>query len=263
MAVTATEGGVMRALVLGVAVVVLGFAFVSGQPRATFDVAAVKVNRSGQIPMRITAPLGRFEATNVTPQLLILNAFRLRDFQLTNVPGWAAEERFDVTARTASPAARDEVSAMVRALLEDRFQLRTHRETRDMPTYALVFATPARRLGPGMRISTADCANDACNTRITPSSLVATGMTMARLAVTLSNFVGRVVTDESGLEGAYDLDLKFAPDQPAPGAALTQADADAPSVFTALREQLGLRLDGRRGPVDVLVVDRLERPTPD
>jgi uncharacterized protein (TIGR03435 family) len=87
-------------------------------------------------------------------------------------------------------------------------------------------------------------------------------MTMARLAVTLSGIVGRVVTDETGLAGGYDVELTFAPEGPLPPAA-PPADPDAPSIFTALREQLGLRLDGRRGPVEVLVIDEIERPTPD
>ena len=191
--------------------------------------------------MRITAPPGRFEATNVTARLLILNSYGLPDFRLANLPAWAGDERFDVAGRAAEPASRDEISAMVRAMLEDRFQLRAHRETRELPTYALVPASADRRPGLALRTSSIDCSapedRSKCNTRI---------------------------TDETGLPGAYDLELTFAPEGPLPpGAPPAAADSDAPSLFTALREQLGLRLDGRRGPVEVLVVDRIERPTPD
>ena len=157
---------------------------------------------------------------------------------------------------------------MVRAMLADRFALRAHRETRDMPVYALVAATPDRRPGPALRESALDCSTpdtrSKCSTRISPRSVTATGMTMPRLALTLSAVVGRVVTDETGMAGTYDSDSTFAPEGPLPpGAAAQPQDADAPGIFTALREQLGVRLDGRRGPVDVLVVDSVERPAPD
>ena len=218
--------------------------------------------------MRITAPPGRFEATNVTPKLLILNLYGLPDFRLADVPSWAAEERFDVAGRSTGPVGRDEISAMVRSLLADRFQLRAHRETRELPTYALVSASPARRPGQALRTSSIDCSTDAdrskCSTRITPRSLTATGMTMARLAATLTGIVGRVVTDATGMAGSYDLELTFAPEGPLPpGAPPSAADTDAPSIFTAVQEQLGLKLDGGRGPVEVLVIDSIERPTPD
>ena len=118
----------------------------------------MKVNSSGEIPMRITAPPGRFEATNVTARLLILNSYGLPDFRLANLPAWAGDERFDVAGRAAGPASRDEISAMVRSMLEDRFQLRAHRETRELPTYALVPAAPDRRPGLALRTSSISTA---------------------------------------------------------------------------------------------------------
>jgi uncharacterized protein (TIGR03435 family) len=228
-------------------------------PGPSFEVASVKANSSGQAVMRLAAPpgTGRLDATNVTARLLILNAYGLRDFQLAGAPPWTESERFDVAGRAAASATRDEISAMVRTLLAERFRLRTHRETRELPIYALVAAAPDKRLGPALKASAAET-----RTRISPTSITAVNMTMARLAVTLSGIVGRVVTDETGLAGGYDVELTFAPEGPLPPAA-PPADPDAPSIFTALREQLGLRLDGRRGPVEVLVIDEIERPTPD
>ena len=228
-------------------------------PSPAFEVASVKANSSGQAVMRLTAPpgTGRFDATNISARILILNAYGLRDVQLAGAPAWTESERFDVAGRTAASATRDEISAMVRTLLADRFRLRTHRETREMPTYALVAATADKRLGPGLKTSTAET-----RTNISPTSIKAVSMTMARLALSLSAVVGRVVTDETGLQDAYDLELTFAREGPLPPGA-PPADPDAPSIFTALREQLGLRLEGRRGPVEVLVVDGIERPTPD
>jgi uncharacterized protein (TIGR03435 family) len=250
----------MRTLVTSAAFAWLASqAAVAQTPGPAFEVASVKANGSGEAVMRLTAPpgTGRFEATNVSARLLILNAHGLRDFQLAGAPAWTESERFDVAGRAAASATRDEISAMLRTLLADRFRLRTHRDTREMPVYALVAASPDKRLGPALKVSTAET-----RTRISPTSISAVSMTMARLALTLSVVVGRVVTDETGLPGTYDLELKFAPEGPLPPAA-PPADPDAPSIFTALREQLGLRLDGRRGPVEVLVVDGIERPAPD
>ena len=257
----------MRALVSVVLAFVASHGVLVQTQRPAFDVVSVKVNRSGEIPMRITAPPGRFDATNVTVRLLILNAYGLRDFQLVSLPGWAGDERFDVAGRAPGEATRDEISAMVRSMLADRFQLRAHQEMREMPTYALVAAAD-RRPGPALRTSALDCSTPEtrakCSTRITPRSISATGMTMARLALTLSAVVGRVVTDDTGIAGSYDVELAFAPEGPLPpGATAQPQDADTPSIFTALREQLGLRLDGRRGPVEALVIDGVERPTPD
>lgn len=250
----------MRTLVSSAAIAWLAAHTVAAQtPSPAFEVVSVKSNGSGQAAMRLTAPpgTGRFDATNVSARILILNAHGLRDFQLAGAPAWTESERFDVAGRTAAPATRDEISAMVRSLLADRFKLRTHRETREMPVYALVAAAADKRLGPGLNVSTAET-----RTRISPTSISAVSMTMTRLALTLSGIVGRVVTNDTGLQGAYDLELTFAPEGPLPPAA-PPADPDAPSIFTALREQLGLRLEGRRGPVEVLVVDGIERPTPD
>ena len=250
----------MRRWIAGAVLVWLAGYTVSAQtPSPAFEVASVKANGSGQAIMRLTAPpgTGRFEATNASVRLLILNAFGLRDFQLAGAPAWTESERFDVAGRTSASATRDEISAMVRTLLADRFRLRTHQETREMPVYGLVAASPDKRLGPALKVSTAET-----RTRLSPTSISAVSMTMARLALTLSAVVGRVVTDDTGLQGAYDLELKFAREGPLPPGAPPD-DPDAPSIFTALREQLGLRLEGRRGPVEVLVVDGIERPTPD
>jgi uncharacterized protein (TIGR03435 family) len=164
---------------------------------------------------------------------------------------------------------------MVRGLLAERFNLAVHREQREMPVYSLVVARDDRRLGPSLHASTTDCASATaaggaapqlpsgqllCTTRMSPASINAGGITMARLAQTLSGIVGRVVTDETKLTGTYDLQLAFAPEQPPPPGAPPPADPDAPSIFAALQEQLGLKLNTRRGLVDVLVIDRVDPP---
>jgi len=258
----------------------------SGETPA-FDVASVKVNRSGAQSTRIAAPrgTGRFDVTNAMVHTLILNAFGLQDFQLAGGPAWISNTRFDIAARTNPAATRDDISAMLRSLLADRFHLETHREAREMSTYALVL-TREGRLGPQITPSTTDCeaviraaaaappgppptsANGQilCGMTMTPSLLNAGSLSMARLETTLSGIVGRMVKDETGLTGTYDLQLTFTPERgggPPGGPAGAPVDANAPSIFAALNEQLGLKLDPRRAPVDVLVIDRVEMPTED
>ena len=264
-----------RALICATCVAA-GLGVVHGQ-EPSFEVASVKVNTSGGPIIRIAAPAGtgRFEVTNAPVRMLILNAYGIPGFQLTGGPSWIDSVRFDIVARAATTVSRDEISRMVRGLLAERFNLAVHREQREMPVYTLVVARDDRRLGPRLQASTTDCAIATaaggaapqlpsgqllCTTRMSPASINAGGMTMARLAQTLSGIVGRVVTDETKLTGTYDLQLAFAPEQPPPPGASPPADPDAPSIFAALQEQLGLKLNTRRGLVDVLVIDRVDPP---
>lgn len=255
--------------------VVAGLGAAHGQ-EPSFEVASVKVNTSGAPVVRMAAPTGtgRFEATNAPVRMLILNAYGLPDFQLAGGPSWIDSVRVDVIGTTATTATREQISRMVRSLLAERFNLAVHREQREMPVYALVVARDDGRLGPKLRQSTTDCAAATatggaapqsssgqllCTTRMSPASINAGGMTLPRLAQTLSGIVGRVVTDETKLTGAYDLQLGFAPERALPPGA-PPADPDAPSVFAALPEQLGLKLDSRRGVVEMLVIDRIDPP---
>jgi uncharacterized protein (TIGR03435 family) len=181
----------------------------------------------------------------------------------------------------------------MRNLLAERFKLVVHPETREMPIYALVPARSDGKLGENLKPAAVDCAarmrergrggppptppapgeRIQCGMRIGPGTMNGGGFPLSQLAVTLSQFVQRVVIDRTGLAGNYDLDLTWTPDRsmqggpigpPPPGAPpLPPIDPDGPSIFTALQEQLGLKLDAQRGPVDVLVVDSVERPTPD
>ena len=253
-----------------------GLGVVHGQ-EPSFEVASVRVNTSGSPISRMTAPTGtgRFDVTNASVRMLILNAYGIPGFQLTGGPSWIETVRVDVVARAATTVTRDEISRMVRGLLAERFNLAVHREQREMPVYSLVVARDDRRLGPRLHASTTDCAIATaaggaapqlpsgqllCTTRMSPASINAGGMTMARLAQTLSGIVGRVVTDETKLTGTSDLQLTFAPEQPLPPGASPPADPDAPSIFAALQEQLGLKLNTRRDMVDVLVIDRVDPP---
>jgi uncharacterized protein (TIGR03435 family) len=176
---------------------------------------------------------------------------------------------------------------MVQALLADRFKLVVHRETREMPTYALVLAREDERLGPQLKVSTVDCSPGArrglppppppgpnerppCGMRMAPGSIMSGGTALSQLATTLSNSVGRMVVDKTGLTDRFDIDLKWTPDGMAAGGGLgipggapppVPVDTSGPSIFAALQEQLGLKLESERGPVEVLVIDSVEHPT--
>lgn len=242
---------------------------------------------------RLSVPIGnRFTAQNVSVQALITaaygGAFPLRDTQIAGLPAWAGRERFDVEARQEGPAVRDEVFddksvfesfAIVRALLADRFALRVHQETREGPIYVLQRARPRAsglrptaidceailRAGPTGQVRGADGrALAPCAARTRRGGIVATGATMVELARVLSRLQGveREVENRTGLDGRFDFTLEWTPPQPPPGVdAAAPVPENGPSIFTALQEQLGLRLEAQRGPVRVLVIDRLERPT--
>jgi len=168
---------------------------------------------------------------------------------------------------------------MLRNLLADRFKLAAHRETRDMPAYALVRAKADGTLGPQMRRSTIDCEAEAaralaakrggappgqdgsakpivrCRVSTSAARIVGTGTTIPELMRRLSAPLGRAVVDRTGLSGSFDLELQWSPEQ--------AADTSGPSIFTAVQEQLGLKLESQRAPVEVLVIDRVESPAPD
>lgn len=226
----------------------------------TFDVASVKPNTSGNSG-RVLSPVpgGRFVATNVTLRQLVAFAFGVPNshFEMIVIggPDWIDADRFDVEARVSTgDIPRGRTTPLVRALLEERFQLRAHRETRDRPIYQLVVDRPDRRLGAGLRRSTADCKVARCGLLQASGSAGGMGVTIPQLADALAPFAGRVILDRTSLAQPFDIDLKWTPDA-------TPAN-DAPGLMTAIREQLGLRLESARGPVDVVVVDAVNQLKP-
>ena len=250
----------------------LAWATLASAQSPAFEVASVRENRSVNSRTLMDAAGGRYTVTNASLRILILNAFGLQDAQLVGAPGWISDTRYDIAAvRGAAPV--EQIPAMMRQLLADRFKLKTHAETREMTMYALVMARADRRAGASLKAVSCEgrpllpqAGTLPCNTRfIGPGRLRAGGLTMAEFAPLLTTLVDRIVIDRSGLDGRYDFDLTWTPEQPAKDAPvndrLPAADTSGVSVFTALQEQLGLRLNGQRGPVDVLVVDNIERPT--
>lgn len=252
-----------------------------------FDVASVKVNKSGALAAEIDDddPGGRFTARNVLLRRLITYAYQISDNQLVSAPGWIGTERFDITARLdheppAVPRSEPgERRLALRTLLAERFQLVVKREMREVPMYALVMARADRRLGPMLVPSSTDCSPEALKTRIaagqagTPvSGVCGTRANAGRIqfgGYPMSEFVkvfrpnGRSVVDRTGLTGNWELQLTYLPDQfdPATGQNASAFDPDLPSLPTALEEQLGLKLESIKGTIEVLVIERVERPT--
>lgn len=234
-----------------------------------FDVAAIHLHESSPHEHNSiwSSPFdGRFNAENISVITLIHWAYEMPDTRILGAPSWAATTMFNIEAKcdpsfdqqlkTLPPdAGRDEKERMVQALLADRFQLVAHTETREFPIYSLVVARKGANLGPlqegGSSVSTS-------NGRIE----VQMENSVAILAEELSKIVGRDVIDKTGISGRYDLKLHWAPDD-APQRILngTPAPDSGPSIFTALEEQLGLRLEPAKGPVKVLVIDHLAMPS--
>jgi uncharacterized protein (TIGR03435 family) len=244
-----------------------------------FEAATVRENVSSESRMHIEVqPGGRFNAINMTLWQILSVAYpvdgRFRDeIQLTGGPGWIKSVRFDIVAKAegsprldtnkpgatvtdADRGAVEQIREMLRGLLEERFKLQMHHEIQQLPIYELVVARSGGAFGPALRKAAGNCGSVCGSIRMkSPGDVMATAVSMGSIAHTMSGWVGRTVFDKTGITGDMDFNLKWAPD--------AAPDSDAASIFTAVQEQLGLKLEPARGPVDVLVVDSAERPAPD
>jgi uncharacterized protein (TIGR03435 family) len=330
-----------RTLSIAVCVVVLALSgFVAAQqpqtpePKKdlTFDVASIKLsdpnNTSplGMIPMVLPQGPGRLSASNVPLRLLVRMAYQVQDFQIVGGPSWQTSQKFDIVAKAADDVGLTDTSKlmpMLKSLLEDRFKMKTHMETREMPIEQLVIARSDGKLGPNLRPSTSDCKSAAAQEEqqkraqaasaalkgdpsalagllpkpgeVVPCSMTpmiggaqgpaaggtpsfglrGNGQPVGMLVQLLSQATSKTVQDKTGLMGLYDFELTFDPsvflraasqlgiNLPQPPAGVNLPPSDSPSLLTALREQLGLKLDSARGPVEVLVIDSAEMPMPD
>jgi uncharacterized protein (TIGR03435 family) len=272
------------------------------EPNPKFEVASVRPNKSGNVGGSVKPePGGRFNVVNMPLRNLIISAYGLQGTQLLGAPDWIASERFDIAAkadgelgRPFSPDGPSRLQLLIRSLLAERFKLSVHREKREMPIYELVLARRDRKLGPELKPSTIDCRaiiearkaqgqkpeppkageRPQCGARVGFGELAAGGQPLFELITLLSSTVQRNVVDRTGLSGNFDIYLRWTPDQLPRRPAGTPADQpfrmngleidpNGPSIFAALQEQLGLKLESARGPVEVLVIDHVERPTPD
>jgi uncharacterized protein (TIGR03435 family) len=222
-----------------------------------FDVTSIRRNISpdSSRSFRIE-PGGTVRATNVTVRHLMWQAYGVNDFQIIGGPGWMATERYDIIARAGDNATPERLRAMMRRLLADRFRLDVEQTTRDLQVYALLRARPDGTPGPQLRAATGDCAQPeqkGCGATVGDGTLRARGITMSRLAGELTGWVEALVQDRTDLRGSFELELSWSP-------TLQSNDSRAP-LFTALREQLGLKLEPTRAPVPALVIRSVERPS--
>lgn len=282
----------MRSVLLALA---LAAVTVDAQEPAPFEAASITLNRDGgPVSGLRRSPGGRFDGTNVPLAVLIGFAYQLQPFELQGGPPWLTSDRWDIVAKIdgdppPTPLGTPDAMALaMRALLTDRFKLVLRRDTREQDVYQLVMARPDRQPGAGLRQSSVDClaiqqATDAarkggppapnpntsdtvvCGIRNTGRRLQFGGSGMSMVTTMLTTLSQRRVVDRTGLTGNWQFDISFRPEQPLAGlpGEPAAADADAPSLFTVLQEQLGLKLESARMPMPVMVVERVERPTED
>ena len=222
--------------------------FLAADPR--FEVAAIKPAPPDQWngSSGIKTGNGRMDAVNVTLKRCIMGAWGVGPHQIAGGPAWLDTERFEIAAKAADAAAGDaEIMRMLRVLLAERFGLAVHTETRTMPVLALEVA----KGGPKLRAS----AGGGGSTQSGRGVIDARGTTMAHLAEVLGRGMEAPVVDRTGLTGTYDLKLEWTPES------RSAEPGSGPSLYTAIQEQLGLVLRARKQPMEVLVIDRAERPT--
>lgn len=264
----------------------------AAQTPAAFEVVSIKPNTSGS-PIRSMGPQpGGFGGLNVSARELVAYAYGIAQSasatQIIGGPSWFDRERFDVDARLSVRLPPTQYGPLVRTMLEERFRLTAHRDTRDLPVYALVAARSDRSAGPSLHANPVDCAARAaaaraaggppplaspaavppdrpvCALRVRPGQLRGAAVSLPLLATYLGSFAGRTVVDRTGIPGTFDVDLDWTPDPPSPTEPprpdARPADPNGPSLFSALQEQLGLRLQADVAPLEVIVIDRVERP---
>jgi uncharacterized protein (TIGR03435 family) len=223
----------------------------TGAERPAYEVASIKPDNSGSLHTSSHGTKGQIVFTNQTLKRLIARAYGVQLFQVTG-PDWMEKVHFDIVARYPPNTKSEDRPLMLRTLLEDRFKLSVHKETKELPGYALMVAKGGSKLRP---VEPGGSSTNSKGGRV--QILTATKSSMAFLADYLSRSLGETVVDRTGLEGVYDFELRWSTDDEQSSG---DNDPDAPpSVFTALQETLGLRLQRQKVPSDLIVVDHVER----
>ena len=220
-----------------------------------FEVASIKPSAPapmGEVRMNMQiTPGGRLVAEGMSAKFLIQYAYDVRDFQVTGGPSWMGALQWDINAKAESASTPDQTRMQMQALLAERFKLQFHRETKEMSTYALVVA----KGGSKLKVSEVDGSDKNKGGRMSMGrgQFGGNGLPVGSIARALGQVLDHSVIDQTGLEGNYDFELKWKPEQAPP-------EDPGPSVFTALQEQLGLKLESTKGQVEMLIVDRIEKP---
>jgi uncharacterized protein (TIGR03435 family) len=210
------------------------------QPTPAFEVASVKLAAdTGTLSVNTDAGMLRY--SNVPLRPLIGQAYGVDTSRVQGGPAWLDSQTYDISAKLPAGSTKDQIPAMLRRLLEERFKLSVHQETREQRVFALVVAKDGPKLKPADKPSG--------NGSVGPGRLVGHGMSLAHIASMLKRPAGLDVVDRTGISGAFDLELKWRTDDQADGA----------DLFTAIQEQLGLKLEPSKAPVVTVIVDSLER----
>jgi uncharacterized protein (TIGR03435 family) len=218
-----------------------------------FEVVSIKINRTGGSSDADFLPGGRFRGRNLSVRNMIQMATRVEDNQMSGVPAWADTESYDVDGKTVStePVTQEQKSDVMMALLEERFSFKVHRDTREGPVYRL----EVEKNGPRLTVHGTSDRLMSTNANGTLITMKAMKISMPSLAISLRRQLGRTVEDHTHLEGDFDFELVWDRDG--------TVDSTAPTLFTALQEQLGLRLRAARGKIPMVVIDHIERPSID
>jgi len=273
-------------------------AMASGQPQAgaprarpEFEVASVRPSKNNAAPPAVRITPGRLTVQNMTLRRLIFVAYRIRDFQISNGPGWINSEKYDIDAKTDGANGADAMLLMLQATLEARFQLRFHHEMKEGNVYVLTIAKGGSKLREAScvpfdpnnlpkqsKLSEEERGKQCSGISRAPGELDGNGMSLEdaagppfqSLAGQLSLILDRPVINQTGLTARFDVHLRWHADEIAagfpnePGNPSTSSpvtDQSGPSIFTALEEQLGLKLESGKGPVDNFVIDSVDKPS--
>lgn len=253
----------------------------------TFEVASIKPTAETGFRTGIQMqPGGGLRVSGATLKMLLTVAYDVREFQIAGGPSWISADRYDILAKTAGSdserppsdprqltdaqmkTAREQMQQRLQALLAERCQLTIHRETKEQPVYALLVG----KNGPKIQPVEAKDGGSPPRMMMGRGMLNGQGVELQMLATVLSNQLGRPVLDRTSLKGHFDIKLEWTPDPgqsmtplggaPPPGVqAPPPPDPNGPSIFTAIQEQLGLRLESQKGPVEMIVIDRVEKPS--
>jgi uncharacterized protein (TIGR03435 family) len=242
-----------------------------------FEVASIKPSGQNMAGTIIAMPPGgRLEIANMSLKEMIVNAYSIQPFQVSGGPGWLDSAHYDISSKAAGESKREDVLLMLQSLLADRFQLVFRREIRQLPVYSMVIAGKGEKPGPKLVPSKegACTAPDPANPfavdpmrlcgafELGPDGLTLVGAPLSSLTPRLSRLVGRTVIDKTGLRQNFDINVEWSPDeslamQPPSGA---PRDTSGPSIFTVFRKELGLDFKVERGPVEIFVIQRAEKP---
>ncbi|MGB6688531.1 MAG: TIGR03435 family protein [Terracidiphilus sp.] len=273
----------VRRLALGIIAAVLACPCSLAQTSATtttFAVVSIKPNKSGEIGTVVKFTDDGLVMRCVPARNLLLDAFGINGARLIGAPGWAETDRYDVDAKVAPEDAPSfehlkgpERMSLLLPVLEDRFRLRFHHETKELPVYALMIAKGGSKLKAKDDVAPRD-SGDGGRMTLRPGNLEAHDAKVELLLGVLTGQLHRTIVDKTGLPGRYDFTLQWTPDvAPLPLPTDVGSDAEgtanenrtandsAPGIFTALQEQLGLKLESEKDPIDVIVIDHIDRPS--